>query len=191
MYRDMVATMSRMRWLAPGLDARRTIAIAVLVGLVPFSTAAAQPRSGEESLTLQVVPEPVLSAVRATDLSTPGSGGEESVHGLVITRFFLFADGTSEEDLRVTVEGAPSQCALAIEIDGAAVGRIVTDAEGEGTLFLSTHPSPGGHHLPASLMPVTAVRRVSVRGEGLDAQGDLSRARHRERLYASERLLGD
>ncbi len=93
---------------------------------------------------------------------TPSSDAPAGAEGQVITRHFVFPDGTIREDLKVMVEGLLPNTAYDVTIDTVAAGTIMTDEEGEGSLFLSTASIPGAEPLPTSLQPVTALKQVTI-----------------------------
>ncbi len=93
---------------------------------------------------------------------TPTAAAPADAEGQVVTRHFVFPDGTIREDIKVTVEGLLPGTAYDVTIDTVMAGTIMTDGEGEGQLFLSTQNLPGAEPLPTSLQPVTKLKQISI-----------------------------
>jgi hypothetical protein len=70
-------------------------------------------------------------------------------------------DGVSESELKVTVSGAAADSSLDVSVGDTVVGTIVTDAEGAGSLTLSSNPDTDEQQLPADLA-IAAGTTVSV-----------------------------
>jgi hypothetical protein len=66
-------------------------------------------------------------------------------------------NGTTTQQLTISVTGAAATTTLDVSVAGVAVGQITTDANGAGTLILSTNPHGANQQLlPADFPTVTA-----------------------------------
>ena len=172
-----------MRTIAPSVQRRhRHRALVDCVGLAVVAAASAV-------ASAQVASEPILSAVRSLDLA----GGRSEASGVAITRFFAFADGTSEEDLRVEVRHLRANTRYEVVIDEARAATIVTDTTGAAALLLAAPVVPGARAVPAALFPVNSVDSIVVRDpEGaVVLSGDFANARRRQRLAGDDGRISD
>lgn len=98
--------------------------------------------------------------------------------GVVLTRRVVLPNGTEREDLKVAVEHLLPATGYDVVVDGINAGVIVTNAEGEGHLFLSTADIPGAEPLPAELRPVAdRVHAEVLSGAAAVLAGDFEDAR--------------
>jgi len=144
---------------------------------------------GRGAAAQQESAEPVLSAVRSVAL-VDGAAGPG---GVATTRFFAFADGSCEEDLRVEVRHLRANARYEVEIDGAPAAILLTDAAGAGELLLAAPLVPGAHAVPAALFPVNGVDTVDVRDAGgaVVLTGDFAKALRRQRLARDDGRVSD
>ncbi len=139
----------------------------VAVGALVKVEGALQSDGSVNAAEIKVLPASASSADSATHVFavlklTPTADAPAGAEGQVVTRHFVFPDGTIREDLKVMVEGLLPNTAYDVTIDTVAAGTIMTDDEGEGNLFLSTASIPGAEPLPTSLQPVTALKQVTI-----------------------------
>jgi hypothetical protein len=105
-------------------------------------------------------------------------GAPEGAEGVVLTRLIVLPNGTEREDLKVAVEHLLPESSYDVVIDGINAGVVLTNAEGEGHLFLSTADIPGAEPLPAELRPVAERVHAEVLAAGVAVLvGDFADAR--------------
>ena len=97
---------------------------------------------------------------------TPTADAPSLAEGVVLTRQMTFADGSTREDLKVAVEHLLPATAYEVMIDTIDAGPIMTDAAGEGQLFLSTADIPGAAPLPSDLQDFSTLVQVDVNDSG-------------------------
>jgi len=109
---------------------------------------------------------------------TAAEGSPAGAEGVVLTRVVVLPNGTERQDLKLSVENLLAETAYDVVIDDVNAGVILTDAEGDGHLFLSDADIPGAEPLPAELSPVfeRAHAEVQVAGAAVLA-GDFADAR--------------
>jgi hypothetical protein len=117
--------------------------------------------------------EPLLDIVRRVELVSSAGGG-----GSAIVRSLVYADGSSDEDLRVDVEGLPPLARLELVVDGIIVAAFATDADGRGTVAVLGEEAMPGDAPGCSLSPVNRIAVVAVRGSdgSMVLSGDLRAA---------------
>jgi hypothetical protein len=114
----------------------------------------------------------VILHLTATEAAPAGA------EGVVLTRRVVLPNGSEREDLKVAVEHLLPESSYDVVVDGLNAGVIVTDAQSEGHLFLSTSDVPGAEPLPAELRPVAdRVHAEVLAGNVAVLAGDFEDAR--------------
>jgi Domain of unknown function (DUF5666) len=129
--------------------------------------------------------QPPQSMIIAVLHLVPSAAAPTGAEGVVVTRMFDYADGTNDQDLKVSVEGLAPNAVYEAIIDGIDAGPIMTDAEGEGSLFLSTRNIPGAQPLPPELQPVTGLGHIDVIDSSTTVilSGDFVNATHHDQAH--------
>lgn len=97
--------------------------------------------------------------------------------GVALVRSFAVAGSVVREDLKVAVEHLLPAQIYEVFVDAFHAGSILTNAEGEGYLFLSSASIPGAEPLPSELSPVTDRQQVEIRqGQTSILTGDFANA---------------
>ncbi len=101
-------------------------------------------------------------AVTAVLHLMPTEAAPEEAEGVVLTKTMTLVDGMVAEDLKVAVEHLLPAALYDVVIDTVPAGTIMTNEEGEGSLFLSTRAVGGAEPLPADLRPLTGLEHIDV-----------------------------
>jgi hypothetical protein len=162
----------------------------VVVPLLAASALVAASKAG--AFPQQTDDEPVLSVVTAYALEAP-TPAPDGPSGTAVARFVHFADGTSDEALRIEVRGLSPASRYDVVIDGVQAPTVVTDERGDATLVLPTRTGPAGDVLPAWVVPITRVAAITLRDSvGTEVlRGDLAAARRRVRALGAGATLSD
>jgi hypothetical protein len=114
----------------------------------------------------------------------------EGAEGIAKTRMLtLDPPANSWQDFMVAVEGLTPASSYDVWVDGTMVGSILTDANGEGRLLLSSTNEPNAEPLPPELDPVSGISMVQVMdGSTVILSGDFANARCVQRDVEHVRL---